>query len=148
MVMLMRRSLRSNDLVSLCVTNEAVDGVLWHTRNDHQGHRPVLGSHENHPRVWITNEVSRCGERCGRWGLNFVCWSCCRWDMTVFKRSDSARENKLCRNCLRAGHSTTQCRNAHRCRQCHKSHHTLLHFETLSPNAETVGIGELDVQDT
>ena len=23
-------------------------------------------------------------------------------DMTVFKRSDSARENKLCRNCLRA----------------------------------------------
>ena len=58
-------------------------------------------------------------------------------DMTVSKRSDSARENKLCRNCLRAGHSTAQCRNAHRCRECHKSRHTLLHFETLSPNAES-----------
>ena len=57
--------------------------------------------------------------------------------MPVSKRSDSVRENKLCRNCLRAGHLANQCRSAHRCKQCRKNHHTLLHFETLSPTAES-----------
>jgi hypothetical protein len=57
--------------------------------------------------------------------------------MPVSKRSGSVKENKLCRNCLRAGHPASQCRSAHRCRQCRKAHHTLLHFETLSPTAES-----------
>ena len=35
----------------------------------------------------------------------------------------------LCVNYLRPGHYVKQCRSAHRCYKCQKSHHTLLHVD-------------------
>ena len=39
------------------------------------------------------------------------------------------KDNKLCLNCLKSGHFVRECKSLHRCRQCQKPHHTLLHVE-------------------
>jgi hypothetical protein len=36
---------------------------------------------------------------------------------------------KLCLNCLRNNHTTSDCRNTAKCRNCNKKHHSLLHIE-------------------
>lgn len=41
------------------------------------------------------------------------------------------RNNRLCNNCLKPGHMSKDCRSSHRCRSCQKSHHTLLHVDSL-----------------
>jgi hypothetical protein len=42
-------------------------------------------------------------------------------------------------NCLRPGHFVKQCKSAHRCRQCQKPHHTLLHFESEQSSPSSTG---------
>ncbi|KAG7312691.1 hypothetical protein JYU34_001059 [Plutella xylostella] len=43
------------------------------------------------------------------------------------KRSELAREHRLCYNCLAPGHSVFNCKQKTSCRICRKRHHTLLH---------------------
>ena len=40
------------------------------------------------------------------------------------------KQNNLCLNCFSSGHFVKQCKSAHRCRECQRPHHTLLHQET------------------
>ncbi|XP_029175539.1 uncharacterized protein LOC114944006 [Nylanderia fulva] len=56
----------------------------------------------------------------------------------VPQRSIIARQNKVCFNCLRAGHFTRQCPSKIRCAHCKRSHNTLLHQE----NVQTSNVGE------
>jgi len=42
------------------------------------------------------------------------------------RRALVARYN-LCFNCMKEGHRARECTNPHRCKQCKKHHHTLLH---------------------
>ncbi|XP_029172969.1 uncharacterized protein LOC114941935 [Nylanderia fulva] len=41
-----------------------------------------------------------------------------------------ARQNRVCFNCLRAGHFTPKCSSKIRCAHCQRSHNTLLHNES------------------
>ncbi|XP_066602493.1 uncharacterized protein, partial [Prorops nasuta] len=49
--------------------------------------------------------------------------------LTPQARSRFAFSQNLCINCLRPGHSCTNCSSSSRCRKCSKLHHTLLHFD-------------------
>ncbi|XP_066585601.1 uncharacterized protein [Prorops nasuta] len=44
-------------------------------------------------------------------------------------RSKFAFSQNLCINCLKPGHSSSNCSSSSRCRRCSKMHHTLLHFD-------------------
>ena len=37
------------------------------------------------------------------------------------------KDNKLCQNCLRSGHFVRQCKSLHKCHECQRPHHSLLH---------------------
>lgn len=50
------------------------------------------------------------------------------------KRS-TVREHSLCVNCLKPGHFHKQCKSSHRCRECQKPHHSLLHVEPQSDSS-------------
>ena len=43
--------------------------------------------------------------------------------------TSTLKAHKLCMNCLIPGHFVGQCKSVHRCKQCQRSHHTLLHKE-------------------
>ncbi|XP_075990254.1 uncharacterized protein LOC142985897 [Anticarsia gemmatalis] len=47
--------------------------------------------------------------------------------MTIKERGEHVKTNKLCFNCLGAGHSVFKCRMPMSCRICKRRHHTLLH---------------------
>ncbi|XP_066600009.1 uncharacterized protein [Prorops nasuta] len=49
--------------------------------------------------------------------------------LTRQARSKFAFSQNLCINCLRPGHSCSNCSSSSRCRKCSKTHHTLLHFD-------------------
>lgn len=51
-------------------------------------------------------------------------------------RSQKVKELKLCFNCLKYGHNTKQCKSNFKCRSCNKSHHSLLHFTSVSNNEQ------------
>jgi len=50
-------------------------------------------------------------------------------DFSVQDRISQVKRLKLCFNCLRKGHMSTECKSGH-CRKCNKSHNTLLHIDT------------------
>lgn len=45
------------------------------------------------------------------------------------KKIATVKANNLCINCLRSGHFLRQCKSLHRCRECQKPHHSLLHVD-------------------
>lgn len=47
----------------------------------------------------------------------------------------AVRANDLCMNCLRPGHFVKQCKSLHKCHECQRPHHTLLH---VSPRDDPV----------
>ena len=55
------------------------------------------------------------------------------------KMVSTLKSNNLSMNCLRPGHFVKQCKSAHRCRQCQKPHHTLLHFESEQSSPSSTG---------
>ena len=50
-------------------------------------------------------------------------------DMSHDTRVSTLKSNGLCMNCLGPNHFVRQCKSVHRCKQCQKPHHTLLHVE-------------------
>ena len=65
---------------------------------------------------------------------------------SVTQRLSHAKDRNLCHNCLIPGHSTTDCRNKYRCRQCNQLHHTTLHQtteETSTPVATTTPVATI-----
>ena len=47
--------------------------------------------------------------------------------LDIGKRLEICKEKSLCFNCLRASHSSRECKSNSTCRTCQKRHHTLLH---------------------
>ncbi len=57
-------------------------------------------------------------------------YACPRFrDMSHDAKVSTLRSNGLCLNCLGPNHFVRQCKSMHRCKQCQKPHHTLLHVE-------------------
>jgi hypothetical protein len=50
---------------------------------------------------------------------------------------------KLCLNCLRNNHTTSDCRNTAKCRNCNKKHHSLLHIENTQTENQDQGDSSL-----
>lgn len=61
-------------------------------------------------------------------------YNCNRFlDLNAKDRLTEVNRLKLCVNCLRNNHSTSQCRSMH-CRKCNNKHNTLLHFSYQNNN--------------
>ena len=52
------------------------------------------------------------------------------------KRQEFVKENRLCFNCLREGHSSRYCSLRLRCKECNRRHNTVLHRENLAQTDE------------
>lgn len=69
---------------------------------------------------------------CVMCGANHPLYTCINFlNLAVQERIKLTEENKLCRNCLRAGHSISECIFGP-CKQCDKKHNSLLHVEETS----------------
>lgn len=53
---------------------------------------------------------------------------------TPQERSKTAKQHKLCLNCLRSNHSTDKCVSDHSCKKCGRRHNSLLHFASKGSN--------------
>lgn len=56
-------------------------------------------------------------------------------DKTPTDRFQIAKTHHLCINCLGTGHSFALCPSKYKCQSCHKSHHSMLHFESNAINS-------------
>lgn len=50
--------------------------------------------------------------------------------LNVFDRISKARDKKLCLNCLKDSHKTNECKSIFKCKECKKTHNTLLHLDS------------------
>ncbi|XP_031348317.1 uncharacterized protein LOC116174520 [Photinus pyralis] len=72
--------------------------------------------------------------------------------LPVNKRIERTKELHLCLNCLKKGHNSFQCKNAHTCKSCHRKHNTLLHIsnseqeQSKGPNRNSSEISSRQVQ--
>ncbi|XP_066590640.1 uncharacterized protein [Prorops nasuta] len=85
---------------------------------------PVLLAPSHHSKIW-TNYALRVYLSCREFpppGKDYLA-------LTPQARSKFAFSQNLCINCLRPGHSCSNCSSSSRCRKCSKMHHTLLHFD-------------------
>ena len=56
--------------------------------------------------------------------------------LPVPNRVDKVKSAKLCFNCLSRDHMVSHCSSKSRCRRCKLKHHTLLHREPSSTEAD------------
>ena len=56
--------------------------------------------------------------------------------LSVEERVQFVKNNKLCFNCLKIGHSSKECKSKSGCRMCKKRHNTLLHRPLASEKQE------------
>ena len=80
-----------------------------------------------------------CRYQCKLCSNNHYVFACSQFlDMTVAQRKDHVKANSLCPNCLKPGHSLTDCRSEYRCRLCKGNHNSLIHQDSTSSNPQTV----------
>ena len=80
-----------------------------------------------------------CRYQCPMCNDNHYSFSCSTFiDMTVAQRKEHVRANSLCQNCLKPGHSLTDCRSEYRCRLCKGNHNSLIHQDSNNTNTQTV----------
>ncbi|XP_053698889.1 uncharacterized protein LOC128745843 [Sabethes cyaneus] len=86
---------------------------------------------EKRPRFGVSNAAVESGTKCifcgGAFHSAFRCFKFLK--MKVSERFDVVRRNKLCLNCLTAGHQAKSCQKG-RCHHCQQKHHSLLHTES------------------
>ncbi|XP_075158009.1 uncharacterized protein LOC142231279 [Haematobia irritans] len=79
---------------------------------------------------------------------NLTCLHCKAPDHNLFKcptflqlsaqeRRSLAKNMSLCYNCLRSGHSVSNCLSKTRCRSCRRRHHTYLHLDSVAPSSDS-----------
>ncbi len=57
----------------------------------------------------------------------------------------TVRSHNLCLNCFRPGHISRNCASLHRCKQCQRPHHTLLHIEAKQVSTEDPEIEQSNI---
>ena len=95
-------------------------------------HQKVEGGAK--PKQSTSNDTSRGSKyNCQFCNQDHTAFVCTKYK-TYNARRDRVRTLKLCFNCLRKGHSTQECRNPARCKQCGSLHHTSLCHSTSPPS--------------
>lgn len=75
----------------------------------------------------VSNQCPMCDEK------HFV-YACKKFNnLPINARYNEVKRMALCTNCLRSGHSASQCKSTHSCRICQKKHHSLLHNNSRTP---------------
>ncbi|XP_055848210.1 uncharacterized protein LOC129913509 [Episyrphus balteatus] len=70
-------------------------------------------------------------------------------NMDVPTRKKIIKASNRCLNCFSNKHSHAKCRNKFKCKQCHQSHHTTLHFdESSSKDSNTERVNSNDAERT
>ena len=57
--------------------------------------------------------------------------------MTVPQRKEHVCSNNVCQNCLKPGHSSSECRSDYRCKFCSGKHHSMIHQEGTGTPGQT-----------
>lgn len=61
--------------------------------------------------------------------MHFI-YACQRFtNLSNQSRFNEVKRLNLCTNCLRSGHSNSECKSIHSCKTCNKRHHSLLHIQ-------------------
>lgn len=90
-------------------------------------------------RIQTPSSVSSTEVKCGICGNNHFAHLCPDFlKLSVSERHQKVVELRMCFNCLRAGHSSLECTSIHRCKQCNKRHHSLIHFSEGISNKNCV----------
>ncbi|XP_029166945.1 uncharacterized protein LOC114937597 [Nylanderia fulva] len=64
---------------------------------------------------------------------NHLLYQCSTFlNQTPSQRFDFIRKNNRCLNCFSSKHNMKECTSSRVCKQCHKRHHTLLHFNAAT----------------
>ena len=85
--------------------------------------------------------ASTCKVSCGLCTQMHYVFSCKVFlDMLVPQRLVHVQSASLCSNCLRPGHSTTNCSSSFRCRLCKGEHNTLLHSDSATLPVHTASV--------
>ncbi|XP_066585608.1 uncharacterized protein [Prorops nasuta] len=93
------------------------------------GNKPKTSKKESR-RTLKSHAASVNSTGCAHCGSNHLLYQCKDYlALTPQARSKFAFSQNLCINCLRPGHSCSNCSSSSRCRKCSKMHHTLLHFD-------------------
>ena len=96
---------------------------LKHETSQFKGHSKHVTSYMAHTAVQ-TNQCVLCKPD------KHPLYACPRFkDMNHDTKVSTLKTNNLCMNCLGTNHFVKQCKSIHRCKQCQKPHHTLLHIE-------------------
>ena len=85
--------------------------------------------------------TSNCKVSCGLCNQMHYAFSCKVFmDMSVPQRLTHTQTASLCNNCLRPGHSTSNCSSSYRCRLCKGEHNTLLHSDSAAVPVHTASV--------
>ncbi|CAG7729883.1 unnamed protein product, partial [Allacma fusca] len=84
-----------------------------------------------------SSHVSRNSPSCPVCKEEHLLFRCSKYiSLSVESRVKVLQNNNLCFNCLRKGHSSTQCTNEKRCAKCQRNHHTTIHYEKKQENPQ------------
>lgn len=126
----LRSHLRSAEVYSHCVNSS--DKYRHNKVSSHNKTSMFKPRSSVFPKVLTTNTNSLTSPNCALCNKSHSIRKC-----TVFIEKDPqvrfrlAKEHQLCINCLGLGHTSAMCRSKYKCQTCNKSHHTLLHFDSL-----------------
>lgn len=96
----------------------------------HNSNNKFLNNSQRKP---LTCNLTTYHSKCGICNSNHMLHQCPKFlALGVEARYNKITQLKLCKNCLKANHNTSNCQSTYLCRQCRKRHHTLLHFDNLS----------------
>ncbi|KAL0880858.1 hypothetical protein ABMA27_002041 [Loxostege sticticalis] len=83
----------------------------------------------NKPKSFVTNVTSSDTIKCA---------ICKLTNLGVQERVQKIQNARLCFNCLSPKHNAQHCKSNKSCKQCHRRHHTLLHFPSMSNTTQSL----------
>lgn len=89
--------------------------------------------------AFFVNEAKNRKKCCFCQSKEHFIYSCKEFHhLNVSSRFEFAKKALLCINCLKKGHSVKDCNSSSRCRECQKSHHSLLHQNEIPKECVSV----------
>ncbi|CAG9137863.1 unnamed protein product [Plutella xylostella] len=119
-----------NDFI-LFLRNRADILETMHTNKSEKNNHQNNNSFHKSSRALVTSSFANKTMKCSLCSESHRIMECSKFkDLTIEDRLIEATRLKLCKNCLRKGHSTQQCKLGP-CRFCNKRHNSSLHLNKL-----------------